>query len=118
MAVFWPAYLPQVPQLAGYQAQVGMSVMTSETDRGPPKRRSLTDFTPHPTTFQMVMTHHQWNQLIGWFRYSLANGALSFFLTDPLDGLLHTFCFTDGPSGTPDDDPMVMKVTLNVIRMD
>ena len=118
MAVFWPASLPQVPLLVGYQMQVGMSVLSSDTDRGPPKRRSLSDFTPHPTSLQMIMTRTQWNTFVAWFKQDLANGALSFFLTDPVTMTLKTFQFVSGPTAVPDDDPAVLKVSLNVVRMD
>lgn len=118
MPVYWPSDLPQIPQLQGFQMQIGMSVLESDTDKGPPKRRSMSDFTPHPMIFQMVMTVAQWNSLITYFKNDLANGALSFYLTDPLTGTLKTFVFADGPSCVPDDDPAVLRVSLPVKRMD
>lgn len=109
----WPAQFGEW-LLAGHQLELPPAILETAMDKGPPKRRALTDALPSPVNAQIELTRAQWIAFATWYQVTLVNGTLPFTKRDPIYGVDRDYQFRadQGPRAAPTGDPDALLVTL------
>ena len=93
----WPSSLPQELITDGYGQQAPNTIIATQMDVGPGKRRRRTSAGVQPVQGQIVVTEAQLDTLRTFFRTSLGDGALRFSWADPVSGSPVEMRFTEPP---------------------
>lgn len=80
----WPASLPQALITDGYGQQAPSTIIATQMDVGPGKRRRRTSAGVQPVQGQIVVTEEQLEMLREFFHKDLGDGALRFRWIDPV----------------------------------
>lgn len=80
----WPAALPQELITDGYGQQAPNTIIATQMDVGPGKRRRRTSAGVQPVRGQIVVTEEQLETLREFFHKDLGDGALRFAWVDPV----------------------------------
>src|SRR5690554_6657207 len=82
----WPAGLPQELVVEGYGQSAADTLLTSQTDKGPGKRRRRTTAGVEPVQGRLLCSGDELESLRAFFRTTLGDGALRFAWADPASG--------------------------------
>lgn len=80
----WPASLPQRLRAPGYGQSAADTMIASQTDTGPGKRRNRTSAGVEPFQASLRLSTAQLTQLREFYGTTLGNGALRFSWVDPV----------------------------------
>lgn len=95
--VAWPGTLPQFVLRDGYQEGFKDTVLRSDMDSGPAKRRRRFTAAPEPHSFTMELTDAQVDLFRTFFDTTIEGGALGFDMTNPRTLATDTWAFTKTP---------------------
>lgn len=96
----WPATLPQLPTLDGFQEQKVDITLRSPMDAGPPKVRPLYTAAPTDFTISLVLETTQRATLETFYETTLGFGTDSFDWVHPVTQSAATMQFTNRPGYT------------------
>lgn len=95
--IAWPASLPPLAELEGYQETPPFLALRSETDAGPVKTRPRYSTGPARLTGRLLLTAAQAQALRAFFLATLKGGALAFEAQQPRTGEAARFRFLRAP---------------------
>lgn len=109
----WPASLPQIPHVSGYNETIKDSVIRSDMDAGPSKSRSRYTRSRRLLDMQFVLTDAQRTTFIS-FMTAIKGGALPFNFKDPATGVAAAMLMTKEVSGPSRIDVNAWRVGFQV----
>lgn len=101
MAQPWPATLPGLNELDGYQESPPDTLLRQNMDAGPPKVRRRCTAGVRPISGRLVLTLAQVEILDGFYVNDLADGSINLTASHPRTGVSSTFRFVSPPQYRP-----------------
>lgn len=84
MTAVWPSDLPQRPLRDPYRRTLATGRQLTSADSGPPRSRRRYSRVARPVTLVFVVTSNQLARFARFMRDDLADGALPFWIRDPV----------------------------------
>jgi hypothetical protein len=110
----WPATLPQILLIEGYEEKLPDVNLRSAMEVGPAKVRRRVTAAVRPVTGQLIMTLAQIETFKGFYNDDLLGGSLRFGWFDPYDETtMVEMRFTEVPALSP-VDPGLYKVSMKL----
>lgn len=101
MAIAWPVTVPDMFESSGFGYDADSGLLRSDMDSGPAKVRRRFTSTTKNMTGTIIMSRTQFQTWETWFEDTIFHGALSFTMTDPVNGGTMTVRIVSGKSGKP-----------------
>lgn len=97
----WPASLPHLPLVSGYNETLPNTVLRTQMDIGPAKTRRRSTSGVSKLNYEIRLTLNEGVILEDFFLNDCAGGALSFTNAHPRTGDTETFRFLEPPQFSP-----------------
>lgn len=113
----WPATLPQVLQVTGFEEKLGATSIRTQMDAGPAKQRRRFTAAPRAITGSITVDSDGWDDFREFYEDTLEGGALSFDWVEPgTESTPATFRFTAPPSRTAfGGDVWIVSMQLEIL---
>jgi len=112
----WPATLPQVLQVSGFEETLGAFTIRTQMDAGPAKQRRRFTAAPRPVTGSITVDADGWDDFVEFYETTLEGGSLSFDWVKPGTATPATFRFTAPPSRTAfGGDIYIVSMQLEIL---
>jgi hypothetical protein len=119
MPAAWPATVTQLVDSSGYRETVERNVVEFAPEVGPPMARRRSSVSSDLISFSTTpVTDDEYDALVGFYRDTLKDGALTFLRTHPrnMDGPMTEFRFVEPPQWSP-IDATYGRIALSLRRM-
>lgn len=110
----WPATLPPLSQMNGYQRTPGQGTVRTEMSSGPAFQRRRFTSVPEYITGTLILTRAQRDTFRAFYQTTLAHGSLPFDEEDPVSGTLESMVFIADKPPAESGNGVIFQITVNI----